>query len=302
MTIQQHQVIHVPRHGLVNLLRYESLADMARDCHARTSGNAMKFARRTPENDTDWSEFEKDNGWHHAVQEAINGNPKLGQTIARNMLALPPVDSLTQRWSNSVAGAFPDVARYCAGMPDAMRTRRAVADERAPLRIIAHVGSSASVTREELQQRGAAILALAANLASVRPITLTTMALFQMNDGRAACCTVEVSASPLDMTLAGTALCSQRVIRGLMYSALVSTCSNGKYGSLPWAFGIVPTNERGAEQFSKLTRDILGMDDEEPAIIIPGAHSQHPAVHDTQAWLASMLSEYMPEGKLAAAA
>lgn len=77
-------------------------------------------------------------------------------------------------WESDVAGAFPSVPDFLAGVPECMRRKRFVAREYAPVKLYVCTSSSADIPHDALMRRGTAILALAMALQMTRPVELFT--------------------------------------------------------------------------------------------------------------------------------
>lgn len=82
------------------------------------------------------------------------------------------VEGLRPVLARSVAGGVPSVPAYLAGHPLNMLTRRKVQSERGEIVVMAGIFLSASISHENYQRRGAALLALVRVLSQVRPIRL----------------------------------------------------------------------------------------------------------------------------------
>src|SRR5690606_16874038 len=64
-------------------------------------------------------------------------------------------------WMPSPVGAYPCVPDVLMGLPDNMRRRMPVEDDRSPIRLFVEIGTAAGVPVEVLRKRGAALAALA---------------------------------------------------------------------------------------------------------------------------------------------
>src|SRR4029450_10054823 len=80
--------------------------------------------------------------------------------------------TLRPEWHSSVAGAFPSVPDFLAGIPECMRRRVVQPNELTPLTVWICTTSSGGVEFEDLQRRGVAVLALAMALANARPVEI----------------------------------------------------------------------------------------------------------------------------------
>jgi len=290
------QTIGVRGIGMLKAVRFTSMAEMA---SAADYINAAHVRHCTTVG-VNWSHCSAArNGWSGAIDEARNGNESMGAQTAQLLAQLPELLSVQQRWVNQPAGGVPDVARFCANRPDAMRMRRPTMHQHSPLSVVVCVNSSAGCTDDSLALRGAALLAMVSSLSTIRPVILTTVTCWEYGSGGVGACVIDIGTSPLDLSIAGAALGSQRVIRGLMYG-MGGYAIGQSVGTLPWPFAINPKEEESVTKFETLMRHIVGLDEDEPAILIAGAHVRHPSVNNPVKWLADMMEKYGAREALAA--
>lgn len=294
-----HEVTHHRGGTPMRVFRFDSMGDMARTAEAVCND----WHREKVNDDRSWH---GGCSWVDALQHANVGTTDAGADVAALMDKLPAMpESIGQRWSDAVAGQYPNVARFVAGMPDAMRARRQMADEHNPLHIIVDPMSSGGVDARKLKQRGAAILAVASAMSAVRPVTLSVVSMLQLNDhgvhAPKVALTFHVSASPIDMSLAAAALQCQGVARGLMHNASRVLGNKPECGLLTWVWDVTPFNEENTAIYTGLMRQCLEVPDGEPALCIPAAHLDHPSIASPLEWVADMLKLYAPGSELAAA-
>lgn len=298
-----HEVTHHRGGTPMRVFRFDSMGDMARTAEAVCND----WHREKVNNDRSWH---GGCSWADALQHANVGTTDAGADVAALMEKLPAMpESIGQRWDNAVAGQYPDVARFVAGHPDAMRARRHVADTHNPLHIIVDPISSSGINAGKLKQRGAAILAVASAMSAVRPVTLSVVSMLQLGDYGVQAPKVSlvfrVCSSPLDMSLAAAALQCQGVARGLMHNASRVLGGKPTCGLLTWAWDVLPLpledGTNNSSEHAALMRQCLEVPDGEPALCIPAAHLDHPSISTPEQWVADMLALYAPGGELAAA-
>lgn len=83
------------------------------------------------------------------------------------------VETPAPEWQLSVAGAFPDVVAYNAGLPENMWTMVPTNTNKAPLHVWIGLSSEWNITNEQLAMRGAALAAFALAMTNVRPVVIT---------------------------------------------------------------------------------------------------------------------------------
>jgi hypothetical protein len=96
--------------------------------------------------------------------------PQAEALIAKIQATLPETDSPC--WTLDIGGAFPCVPAFLSGEPESMWSKHELQDERAPLRVYASMCCSASVGAEDMQRRGAGILAFVLLASRTRAVEL----------------------------------------------------------------------------------------------------------------------------------
>jgi hypothetical protein len=132
----------------------------------------------------------------------------------------PEINREGNVWSNSIVGAYPDVASFLANDPECMRRRVITEDDRSPIRVWVDVSSSGGIEAEHLLPRGIAALALVMQLIrNGRAVELWTFAsLDGRNEGQSVPC-VQMCTTPIDVASVAYCLTSQGFARGLVYAA-----------------------------------------------------------------------------------
>lgn len=127
------------------------------------------------------------------------------------------------QWRHDVAGAVCDVPALLAGQPLTMKRRAPQRDASNPLAVVCDLTSSASVTPDALQRRGAAILALVRILAARRPVELWAgMMTDAKGSGQGRDCLsmfFKIDTAPMDLARAAFAMTEASVCRR-MFSAI----------------------------------------------------------------------------------
>lgn len=135
----------------------------------------------------------------------------------------------------AVAGGAPNVPAFLSGNPVAMRQRRRVVTEDAPIAIIADVVSSGGVSHETIQRRGAALLALCRILESTRPVSLFAIS-GQKQSGKNLICALEIDTRPLDLARAAWVLGSPQYTRRLTFAMSEHNAGEHGGGLVSWAY------------------------------------------------------------------
>lgn len=180
------------------------------------------------------------------------------------------IETTGRVWAAAPCGAYPIVPDFLSGRPDCMRRRVSVEAESCPVRIYADTTSSAGISAEDLQQRGAAILALVMLAARVRPVELWQVTTLDAKGGgrNLAAFATRCPTSPLNLGVCAHLLTSQAWTRGVGYGwDRKHTNSGGQ-----WPFGIYPDNggaqSRKANAYMRCALDMEGDDIYVPAICL----------------------------------
>lgn len=180
---------------------------------------------------------------------------------------LMPATAGVPMLASSVAGYMPSVPAFMAGHPMTMlATERSEAAQstRSPVRVVASLTVSQSVTQAQLIERGAAIAALVLALRAVRPVELIAVAALAPDGAKPEnqLITFALDTETLDLTTLAYFLASPDVSRRL--------CLNiaSREGGLPdksWSCGFAFNNN-----VAKL-RNALGMEPRD--VLIPSSYT-----------------------------
>lgn len=227
-------------------------------------------------------------GWgggsaEEGMKEIERGNAPLARRIEELMQEVDATVSGRERreYVPGVAGSFPVVADYLAGMPLNMRRRAPVESEQAPIRLIVETATSAGVSKEQLENRGAAIAALVSRLSETRAIELWTLWGSYMGSKRInSFGLTKIDTLPVDINSLGAVFSSTAYARSIEFAgAMVMT--GDSTGNINWNWKLSPTI--GARIAAM--RTMLDMD---PAdIFLPGGYTDDSALmmHDPVAWV-----------------
>ncbi len=199
--------------------------------------------------------------------------------------SLIKIDTHALNWCDSVAGAFPNIPAYISGHPLAMRQRVRNASEFAPLAIVVDTVISAGISKETIQMRGSAILALVRLLGSVRPLELYVCAGMGASSGGAHWFFAKINTNPLDLASAGFALCHPAFPRGICYET-ARTHQDKFDGRWPYH------NAGPVAEFHTVCKQWLPHIEE--FLALPGAYYDDPAVTDPEKWIREQLDIFAP--------
>lgn len=195
----------------------------------------------------------------------------------------------------SVSGGAPNVGAFLAGSPVAMRMRVKTVSDVAPLRIVADSAASGDVSKEALEKRGAAILAIVRMLSAVRPVELYLGTSNYFADGRrmtrddAVYELVRIDTAPLDLIRAAYLLTDVSATRVALYAtgAELSGCRDESSGGVAWSYGSPKlSRERGAAAI-----DQMFADGGETVYLAP-PFSNDPHINNPTQFIRDMLSLY----------
>jgi hypothetical protein len=186
---------------------------------------------------------------------------------------------------NDVVGAVANVPAYLAGHPLNMCRRSRAESDAGPLAIIVDLTISGGLLSQQIEKRGASILALTRILSAKRPIELWVGAGLNKGLGGAYVFS-KVNTSPLDLATSAFALCAQSFVRRLCYASICA--GMGSSGSWPFCnYGFASKNMEKiiAPAFTHTTETLC----------IPGAHVNDPTIRNPEAWLADQIAKHMPQ-------
>jgi len=199
----------------INFARFDSMSDLAAYVRSQKPGDAY----RGDDNGSGSNPF-YGASLADALQMCETGAPDLvpqSDEMLRRLEARH--DFSTSKFVNvrSVTGGAPNVPAYLANQPMAMRRRKRVQSDMAPLSIYVNVGANSDVRKSTIRRRGAAVLALVRALCGVRPVSLYVMSGHSDGD-RHALTVARVETAPLDLARAAFALAHPAMLRRLMFS------------------------------------------------------------------------------------
>lgn len=174
-----------------------------------------------------------------------NGNTKLVQAAEDLIAKLDSQISLERAdWHNDVSGAFPDIPAYCAGIPENMRARQVEQRDNTPIKIYVGLFGSAGINHETMSNRGAAILALAIQLAKIRQVEI--WGVMHGDGGSQEDAVIKIKfANPLVLSEACWMLTSQGITRNLGMSLFKHLWDwDGRWGRMEFneACNALPTD------------------------------------------------------------
>lgn len=190
------------------------------------------------------------------------------------------------QWQDSFAGAFPNVGAAILDRPMAMRRRVRTVNEGAPIAIVVDIGAASHIEKEQIEKRGAAVLALLRILSQRRPVELWAGAMLDADNSRnASAHFCRIDTAPLDLARAAFILTREEAIRGTLWA-----CANvhGFQGTSPY---------NALQAHSKHTAELLG-----PAFtgttdtIFLGRINHHDeSINNPEAWIERKLKEALPD-------
>jgi len=189
--------------------------------------------------------------------------------------------SVRREWRDDISGQVPNVPAFIAGTPLSMRRRAKVESPAAPLAIVVDLTSSANISPEMLERRGAAILAIVRVLSARRPVELWAGTMTDANGRKnASAHFARIETAPLDLARAAFVLVSPAFPRQLCYGA---SRADGFEGA--WPYG----NDDASRRFMA---DILrpAMTHVEDFLAIPAAHSGDEMTRNPEAWIEATLA------------
>lgn len=254
------------------IVRYASIAALADEGERRNCGADWSSLSCGGESVADTLRYAR-----HGKVDIV---PAAERLIERLSAVCEPAIAI---WQPDVSGAYPIVAEFLAGRPDCMRRRVAAPDERAPINIHVSVSASGAISAEQIEERGAVILALVLLLSRQRPITLNVLEIGRQANGSDSVLSVPVNCHPLDIATAAYALTSAAFFRRLILG--VHCAINPSARSFPVDFA---TNRDGCMR--RICCELGG--DPERDLIIAGAHVSDPLLTNPVAWVQQQLDRY----------
>lgn len=192
-----------------------------------------------------------------------------------------------QHWVDDVCGGFPNVPAFLSGHPLAMRRRIADKDGAAPLAVIVDLTTSAGISAEAIERRGAAILALVRLLTMRRPVELWAGAITGAGANDRDLCGVfaKIETAPLDLATAAFAMTHPGFSRRLCYA--IADKEAGFVGAWPYRNHAVSREHMRAICAQAFTHSA-------DTLAIPPAHIGDMIDKDPEGWIEARLAELAP--------
>jgi hypothetical protein len=112
------------------------------------------------------------------------------------------IETPGREWQPTVAGAYPVVPEYCAGIPDCMRGMVYSSSESMPVKVVVDLFASCGFTGKQLVDRGTVVLALVLLLQRFRNVELAVLTSSKDRDDNPVGLLIPVSSKPLNISLA----------------------------------------------------------------------------------------------------
>lgn len=194
-------------------------------------------------------------------------------------------ETTRKAWRDDIAGGFPNVPAYLAGHPLAMRRRAPAESAAAPLAVVVDLSTSAGISADAIERRGAAILALVRMLAMRRPVELwagTGLDADRRQNASLIFCKLETA--PLDLATAAYIMTSASFPRALCYN--IGHVAHNFGGG--WPYGDASTRHHFAEMCA------AGFTHADALLAIPAAHNDDAIGKDPEGWIERKLAELAP--------
>lgn len=191
-----------------------------------------------------------------------------------------------QRWVDDVCGGFPNVPAFLSGHPLAMRRRIADKDGAAPLAVIVDLTTSAGISADTIEKRGAAILALVRLLTMRRPVELWAGVMTGATGNRNLCgvfCRLETA--PLDLATAAYVMTSAGFPRAVCYPIAKTTAAFG---------GGWPYNDHTITKAHMREICAAAFHHASDTLCIPPVHIDDQITRDPEGWIEARLAELAP--------
>lgn len=203
--------------------------------------------------------------------------PEAEKLIQRLSMAVN-IETDGETWSRDVAGFFPCVPSFLAGVPENMMMRRADENTAAPVRVFVDVTSSAGISAAKVQARGAALLAFVLMLSRVRPVELNSVC--GLGGGNEMTCIIRHNSHPMMIAECAWCLSSAAFPRGIIYEYCGENGTSGAWPKYQRA-----DNYKAGEH----TRRAFGLAPDSPDVLIPPIHLGDKLLTNPAAWIVSAL-------------
>jgi hypothetical protein len=233
---------------------------------------------------TEWTGYVS---WDEAIDKALHGDSSYVQD-ANKLIDKLSVEMPTTRAFKTITSPYGGRCHFAdwqVGSPTPMRRRIRSNTDYGPLKIVVSTTSSAGISAETMQKRGAAILALLLRLQEIRPIELYLLAELHGAKHGWHYQFIKMETKPLDVSVAAFCLCNVGFARHLTYRLA---------GHIDNFSGAWP-NGYGNATYAQQRKDRLGLTDED--IMIKEVHATDKLVLQPIEWLKEQLGKYQ-EGEL----
>jgi hypothetical protein len=238
--------------------------------------------------DTKWAG--QGQSWETVLDKSIHGDLSL----------VPASDKLVEELENSVGfispqwraipavvGGAVNAGAFASGAPLCMRQRKRVNSSFAPLSVVADLAVSAGIDKQNLLNRGAAMLSLVRLLAGVRPVKLfLAVGCGNMNSSEVASTSVlvPVNTSPIDLATLANAFSSAGFVRMLGYGIAKS---HAEYDGM-WPFDDIDEYRKVGQAYWQRFCGVQGGE----LLFVPPAFLRDKLLGNPAEWLKDMLTRY----------
>ena len=198
---------------------------------------------------------------------------------------LIPAPTAKAQIIDDVVGCLPNVPAMLAGQPLTMRRKVKREHEAAPIAVVVDTTVSGGLTQEQMQRRGAAILALVRAISSRRPVELWTGTGLGTPSG-AVWQFWRINTAPLDLARAAFLLAHPAATRGLQYG--IGYRDHNFTGRWPYGRGVVD----GDAYRGIIARALPHIGE---CIAVPAAHVRDETVSDPIAWIKEKVAAHLGE-------
>lgn len=263
------------------------LYDSPRECAARHSEPDIR--QKTPFDRLDWYDNQTPEQTVRFAQDGDMARVAPSDALLEKFEEIS-VETHRNRWSDCVAGAFPNIPAYIAGQPLAMRNRMRDLSAAAPLCVVVDLTTSAAIKADAIAKRGSALLAFVRLIAGSRPVELwAACGLDGRKPGKqigAFYQLTRIETAPLDLARAAYVLTSAAYPRRLCYDIARNVA--GYAGG--WPFSEMETS---ADEMRNVIAPLLPHADE--FLCLPPLQLGDALVQDPEAWLRAALTKYGPQ-------
>lgn len=250
------------------IVRYDSLTEFSES-----------LPKTTPRANHDLDEIDEWSGkqtYSEARARLWSGFP---EAVKRSDAILEKLESegielKQQSWDTELQGYFPCVPAFVSGDPDCMFIPVDEQSNTAPMRVFASVCLSAGFSKQELETRGIAILALVRKLSLIRPVEFW---LYGDMYGSQPC--IRIETLPMDLTSASYAISNAGFLRKLCFGWGYD--GRGFDGS--WA-------SWGGHMPIEKAREALGATNDD--LVIPGSYLNRDDLKDPVKWVNNRVVKY----------